>query len=264
MEDESQYHTLLRNPARRRIIEILGEQEKTGFKELRETLGLGVGTVYYHLDMLSDYLSQDKQRKYKLNDKGRFLYKSVKGGSISPSTLDLSETFSHRLVRWLFLASIFSKTAQPLKWLPLALLILVSGALGSALASSQSLLFFYSPFTNYQFETTSLLYLFNWISLFFFSDLIIYVVFKRVGGDLQLFVCVGIASLPTAIFPYIYFFLSYEIARYLLLALIVWSVILLSSAYSFSKGLRLDRSIVLSLLMLYLNTAFLLLTGRLM
>lgn len=264
LEDESRYHTLLRNPARRKIIEILGEQGKIGFKELKERLGLGVGTVYYHLDMLSDCLSQDKQRKYRLNDKGRLLYKSVKSGVISPSTLELSETFSHRLVRWLFLASVFSKTVRPLKMLPFALLILCGGALGSAFAASQSLLFFYSPFTSYQLETTALLYLFNWISLFFFSDLILYAAFKRAGGDLQLFVCIGIASLPTAMFPYLYLVLSYEVARFLLLALTIWSVMLLSSAYSFSKGLRLDRSIVLSLLMLYLNIAVLLATGRLM
>jgi DNA-binding transcriptional ArsR family regulator len=55
MEDLSKYYTLLRDPTRRRIIEILAVQEKIGFKELRETLGLGVGTVYYHLDMLSGF-----------------------------------------------------------------------------------------------------------------------------------------------------------------------------------------------------------------
>jgi len=262
MDDQSRYHTLLRDSARRKIIEILGEQEKIGFKELKQTLGLGVGTVYYHLDMLSDYLTQDKQRKYKLNDHGRLLYKSLKGKSI-PSMLQLSETFSHRLAKWLFLSPLFAKTTQPLRLLPLSLIVLVLGALGSAFASSQSLLFFYSPFTAYQFETTALLYLFNWISLFFFSDLITYLFFKRTGGDLQLFVCLGIASFPAALFPYIYVFLSYEVARYFLLVLIIWSVMLLSSAYSFSKGLRLDKSIVMGLLVLYLNTAVLLATGQL-
>ncbi|UCH31136.1 MAG: winged helix-turn-helix transcriptional regulator [Candidatus Bathyarchaeota archaeon] len=263
LDNESQYHTLLRNPARRRIIEILGTQEKIGFKELRQILGMGIGTVYYHLDMLSSYLDQDKKRKYRLNDKGRLLFQSLKGESISPSRLELSETFSHQLIRWLFLAPVFSKTVQSLRWLPLALLILLFGALGSAFASSQSLLFFYSPFTNHQFETTSILYIFNWISLFFFSDLILFAIFRRVGGDLQLFVCISIASLPIATFPYLYLFFSYEVARYLLLVLIIWTMMLLSSAYSFSKGLRLDRSIILSLLVLYLNVAVLFALGRL-
>lgn len=263
MDEQSRYHTLLRDPTRRKIIEMLGEQEKIGFKELKQTLGLGVGTVYYHLDMLSDYLTQDKQRKYQLNDLGRLLYKSLKEGTPQPSTLQIGETFSHRLVRWLFLSPLFAKTTQPLRLFPIALAILVLGALGSALASSQSLLFFYSSFTVYQFETTALLYLFNWISLFLFSDLIIYLFFKRTDGDLQLFVCLGIASVPMALFPYIYIFFSYETARYFLLILQIWSVMLLSSAYSFSKGLRLDKTIVLSLLVLYLNIAVLLVTGQL-
>ncbi|MFB0567360.1 MAG: winged helix-turn-helix domain-containing protein, partial [Candidatus Bathyarchaeia archaeon] len=70
-EDKSRYYTLLRDPARRKIVEILGNQRKIGFKELKQELGLGVGTVYYHLDMLSDFLTQDKHRKYMLNDRGR-------------------------------------------------------------------------------------------------------------------------------------------------------------------------------------------------
>jgi len=159
---------------------------------------------------------------------------------------------------------LFVKTAQPLKLLPLSLVILVLGALGSAWASSQSLLFFYSPFTGYQFETTALLYIFNWVGLFLFSELIMFLFFRRVGGDLQLFVCLGIASFPTALFPYVYMFLSYEIARYFLLVFILWGVMLVSSAYSFSKGLRLDKSIVISMLVLYLNTAVLLATGQLL
>lgn len=263
MDDQSRYHTLLRDPARRKIIEILGEQKKIGFKELKQTLGLGVGTVYYHLDMLSDYLTQDKERKYRLNDRGRLLHQSLKGESTPSSMLHEGEAFSHRVARWLFLAPLFAKTTQPLRLFPVAVVILVLGAFGSALASSQSLLFFYSPFMTYRFETTALLYVFNWVSLFLFSELVIYMFFKRLGGDLQLFVCLGIASLPVALFPYLYMFLSYEVARYFLLLLIIWSVMLLASAYSFSKGLRLDKSIVLSLLVLYLNTVVLLATGRL-
>ena len=263
MDDESRYHTLLRDPARRRIVEVLGAQEKAGFKELKQTLGLGVGTVYYHLDMLSEYVTQDRERKYRLNDRGRLLYQSLKGGGAPSASLEMSETSGHRVVRWLFLAPVFAKTARPLGFVPVALVVLVLGALGSAFAASQSLLLFYSPFTRYGFETTAVLYLFNWVSLFFFSELVIYGVFRRVGGDLQLFVCLGIASFPVALFPYLYLFISYEVARYFLLVLIVWSVMLLASAYSFGKGLRLDKAIVLSLLVLYLNTTILLALGLL-
>ncbi|MCK4478469.1 hypothetical protein KAU88_08105 [Candidatus Bathyarchaeota archaeon] len=40
MDEQSRYYTLLRDPARRKTIEILGEQEKIGFKELKQLLGL--------------------------------------------------------------------------------------------------------------------------------------------------------------------------------------------------------------------------------
>jgi hypothetical protein len=243
-------------------VDILGRQEKIGFKELKQLLGLGVGTVYYHLDMLSDYLSQDKQRKYKLNDRGRLLYRALTEGRV-PSALQWGESRGHRVASWLFLSPLFAKTAQPMKLLPLSLAILVLGAIGSALASAQSMLLFYSSFTAFQFETTALIYFFNWISLLIFSDLIISFLLKRTGGDLQLFVCLGIASFPVALFPYVYIFISFELARYLLFFLQIWSVLLMSSAYSFSKGLRLDKSIILSLVILYLNTVILLATGQL-
>ncbi len=263
MDEQSRYHTLLRDPTRRKIVELLGDQEKIGFKELRQTLGLGVGTVYYHLDMLSDYITQDKKRKYALNDRGRFLYKSLKEGTI-PQTLHMSEAFSHRMSRWLFLSPVFAKTVQPLRVFPISILVLIFGAVGSALAYVDPLLFFYSPFASFQFETLALLYLFNWIGLFLFSEVVIYLFYRRSGGELQLFTCLGIASFPMGLFPYLLMFLSYDAARYFLLAFQVWSLLLLSAAYSFGKGLRLDKSIVVSLLVLYINIGVLLVTGRLL
>ncbi len=264
MEDRSRYYTLLRDPARRKIIETLGEQGKIGFKELRESLGLGVGTVYYHLDMLSDFLVQDKQRKYRLNDRGRLLYRSLKEGSLSP-TLEVGEALSHRLGRWLFLSSVFVKTARPERLLPISVLILIFGAVGSALAELDSMLFFYFPFTTYEFETVVMLFIFNWIGLFLFSDFLIYLLYRRVGGDLQLFTCLGIAAFPLALFPYIYMLVSpvsYDLAKYLLFPLQIWNLLLLSSAFSFSKGLRLDKSLVVSLTIIYLNVIILMLLGR--
>jgi len=74
---------------------MLGEQGKMGFKELRSNLGLGVGTVYYHLDMLSDFITQDKSRKYSLNDRGQLLYRSLMEGSVSPALTLGSEALSH-------------------------------------------------------------------------------------------------------------------------------------------------------------------------
>jgi len=270
-EDLSRYHTLLRDPARRKIIEILGTQEKIGFKELRETLGLGVGTVYYHLDMLSDFITQDNQRKYRLNDRGKVLYQVLKEGSV-PAFLGISEALSHRFAKWLFLSPVFAKTVKPLLLLPFALAILLIGGFGAASAGLDSALFFYFPYSARDFTSLIALYIFNWIGLFLFAEILAYLAYRRVGNDLQLLTCILLASFPLAIFPYIYPFtseiflailgLKMSVSTIALFILQIWTLLLLSAALCFGKGLRLDKAIVISLTAIYINMAVLFFTGR--
>jgi len=261
MEDPSKYHTLLRDPTRRKIIEILAEQGKVGFKELRQTLGLGVGTVYYHLDMLSEFITQDKSRKYMLNDRGHLLYQSMKEGKLSP-TLHTKSAFGSKIGKWIFLTPIFMKTIRPERILPISILIYILGGVGCAFADLRPFLFLYDfSFGAYEFEKTVIIYLLEWIGLFLFSDALAYLLYRRIGGELQLFTCIGLASLPLAIFPYITMLLSYQITRFLQIAFQIWSLLLTSAAISFSKGLRLDKSIIISLTALYLNVIILIIMG---
>lgn len=262
MEDVSKYYALLKDPTRRKIIEILGERGRIGFKELRQILGVGVGTVYYHLDMLSDFVVQDKSRKYMLNDRGHLLYRSMKEGSLPP-TLHVKSAFSSKIGRWIFLAPIFVKTMRPEKFLPISIAIYILGGVGCALADLRPFLFFYDfSFGAYEFEKTVMIYFLGWIGFFLFSDALAYALYRRVGGELQFFTCLGLASLPLAAFPYIAIFLSYSVARYLLLIFQIWTLLLVSAALSFGKGLRLDKSIVISLTTLYLNVIILFLIGK--
>jgi len=271
MEDLSRYYTLLRDPARRKIIEILGAQEKIGFKELREALGLGVGTVYYHLDMLSDFVKQDKQRKYMLSDRGHTLYRILKEGNV-PATLEISEAFSHRVAKWLFLSPVFAKTVKPLRLLPLSIVILLIGALGSANVRLNPALFFYLKDFVYSFTSIIALYVSNWIGLFLFAELFTYLLYRRTGNSLQLLTCLSIASLPMMVFPYIYWgapmifpnaaLSDLEMAmQAVLIILQIWSLLLVSSALCFGKGIRLDKAIVVSLTAMYLNIAIIFILG---
>lgn len=260
MEDLSRYYTLLKDVTRRRIIETLGTQEKIGFKELRESLGLGVGTVYYHLDMLSDFITQDKQRKYRLNDRGRMLYATLKDGNIPP-TLEIGETFSHSIGKWLFLSPVFAKTIKPLKILPLSIIILLLGMLGAAYAKLDPALFFYFPYSTYSLTSIVALYLVNWLGLFLFAEIFTYVVYRRIGNEFQLFVCLSIATFPIAVFPYVYMTLL-DVSQYILIVLQFWVLMLFTAALCFGKGLRLDKAVIVSLTAMYLNIAILFVLGR--
>ena len=272
MEDLSRYYTLLRDPTRRKIIEILGTQEKIGFKELRETLGLGVGTVYYHLDMLSSFLAQDKQRKYRLNERGQTLYRVLKEGNV-PTTLEISETFSHRIGKWVFLSPVFARTTRPLRLLPISVLILIIGAFGSAYAHADPALFFYLRYSTQEFSNIMVLYVSNWIGLFLFVEALTYLLYRRGGNDLQLLACVGMASFPMALFPYLFIVIPIlfpqlgltevdMIRQGALIAMQIWSVLLFSASLCFGKGLRLDKAVVISLTTIYLNIAILFLLGK--
>jgi DNA-binding transcriptional ArsR family regulator len=276
MEDLSRYYTLLKDPTRRKIIEILGSQEKIGFKELRESLGVGVGTVYYHLDMLSDFLEQDKQRKYRLNTKGQMLYRVLKDGSI-PASIGMGETFSHRAVKWLFLSPLFALTAKPLRLLPISVIALILGAYGASVARLEPALFFYFEYSARSPTSIAVLFIFNWIGLFLFAEALANILFKRFGNDLQLFTCIGLAAIPLAVFPYIYMVfptfmglfnlygweLVETVRQAILVILQIWSILLVSAAICHGKGLRLDKGIIISLTAIYLNMAILFLLGRL-
>jgi DNA-binding transcriptional ArsR family regulator len=263
---------LLRDPARRKIIELLGEQGKIGFKELRSNLNLGVGTVYYHLDMLSDFITQDKSRKYSLNDRGQLLYRTLKDGSMSPALRIGSEALSHRIGRWLFLSPVFNQSTRLQIFLPAAVLMLILGAVGAAIAEQEPVFLFYFSSTR-SFENVALIFIFYWVGLFLLADAMIHVLFRRTGGDLQLFACIGVAALPLALFPYVYVLIlphimalvppvAFWLPRFVLLILQVWTLLLISSAISFGKGLRLDRSIIVTLVILYVNIVVLILLGR--
>lgn len=263
-DELSRYYTLLRDPARRKIIENLGEQGKMGFKELRAKLGLGVGTVYYHLDMLSDFIAQDRSRRYALNNRGQLLYRSLRNGKIPPA-LDAGEALSHQLGRWIFLSPVFDRMARFELFLPLSFLIVSLGAVGSAFAKIEPIFLFYFP-SDRGFEGIVTMFFFYWLGLFLLAEVLIYLLYRRTGNDLQLLTAVGIAASPLAIFPYIYMAIPSAqaiLARYTLLILQVWALLLFSSAFSFGKGLRLDRSVIVSLIILYFNIILLIIQGRL-
>jgi hypothetical protein len=196
----------------------------------------------------------------------------LKEGNV-PATLGISEAFSHRIAKWLFLSPVFAKTTRPLKLLPISIAMLIIGAFGSALARLDPALFFYLKDTIYSFTGVMILYVLNWIGLFLFAEVFTYLLYRRVGNSLQLLTCIGIATLPLMVFPYIYWiapalFTNLSLAdldlalQGILIALQIWSILLVSSAFCFGKGLRLDKAIVVSLTAIYINMAVLFIMGR--
>jgi hypothetical protein len=66
-------------PNRAAIIRTIGDRGELSFKELKATMKLGVGTLYYHLDGLGGLVTQNGSRQYILTEQGKQVYEAIKG-----------------------------------------------------------------------------------------------------------------------------------------------------------------------------------------
>ncbi len=68
------------NPIKRRIVEVIAERGEASFTDLRKCLNISVGALYYNLDGLKEYVTRNDERKYVLTEKGHLLYRAMREG----------------------------------------------------------------------------------------------------------------------------------------------------------------------------------------
>lgn len=256
---------------RRRIIQILREKGRAGFKELHDSLKISVGALYHHLDTLEGVILQDKEKKYLLSDQARSAVDTLSISEekiISGNTPRIGETRSGFLSKEiLFGRSIFQYlNEEPLRSLPIALVIVFFGAWVSSQTSLEPLLLFYVNASSGSGQAWfMLLFPLGWLATFAVAELLSVIVFHRKGGELSLLTGTAFAMLPLLIVPglsLVNFFSPAKTAAYLVVLLPImlqaWVVCLLSSAISVSKGLKLERTALVSLVIMYLNILVLL------
>ena len=69
-DDLQQIFVALGHPIRIKIIEMISQAEFAGFTRLKTGLNLSVGSLYYHLEVLGNLITQNSQRKYILSNVG--------------------------------------------------------------------------------------------------------------------------------------------------------------------------------------------------
>ena len=75
---ESSFYYALSHKIRRKIIKIIGDNEFTSFTHLKNELDVSTGTIYHHLETLSDLIEQKQNKKYYLKELGTYAYNSLK------------------------------------------------------------------------------------------------------------------------------------------------------------------------------------------
>jgi len=269
-KDIAWIYSVLGHPVRRRMVEMLGEGGHVGFSDFKSALNASVGTLYYHLDMLGDLITQNEKRKYVLTDQGRLALKLL-GSSEAQLLSTMAEkrepSIGNYLRKILLPGWLFSAvSASPLKFIPEMLITVAFGAWLSVQTNLQLIMLFYNQAVATQM-TFILSFIFSWLAIFGLVDIVTTLAFKRMGGDLSLLVGTALSQLPLLIFPgivWVYRMFNWVFpvgwgAQILLFLLQGWTLGFLSTAVSFSKGLRVDKAALVSLTIMYVNIAYLVL-----
>lgn len=271
-ETISKFYSALGNPYRRQIVQLLREKRKLGFKELHQAVKISVGALYHHLDMLEGIVAQESDRKYVLTDRGR---SAIETFSVSEEKIAVGGARPIRetglgLVskEVLFGRTLFNYlNEEPLRSLPLAILIVAFGGWVSSQTKLEPLLLFYlTPSSATGSVWFLLMFPIGWLVTFALADVLSTIVFHRRGDDLRLLNGTAFAMLPLLMVPGLFSLVQLlspgRLGGFSVVLLPIflqaWVVCLLSSAVSIAKGLKLERAALISLGVVYLNILVLL------
>lgn len=265
-------YSVLADPVRRQIVQLLKTKHKAGFIELHDALRIKMGALYHHLEELEGLVKQGPDKKYVLTEEGKSALETLDVGEEETAISALPSPGRKDglvpLKEILFGRALFDYlNRDSIRTVPLAILIVLFGGWLSAQTNLEPLLLFYlNPTAGVSQAWFVVLFPLGWLATFALCDFLSITVFKRKGGDLNLLNGTAIAMLPLLVVPGIAFVAqlfstSITVQAYLLvlpIILQVWVVCLLSSAISISKGMTVEKSAVVSFAVIYLNVIVLL------
>ena len=123
------------------MIEIIGDNGYASFTILKKELKVSTGTIYHHLDTLSQLIEQKSDKKYYLTDLGQLAYNSLKANITNISKEISSREFNSPILKGLMYLTpkkfINSSKTSSLIPLGISILTLVIGSVFCYLAHFQ-------------------------------------------------------------------------------------------------------------------------------
>ena len=262
----SRFYTVLGHPLRRSIIKVIGETGSASFTDLKETLGVSVGTLYYNIDLMEGLVGQDESKRYILTHKGKIAYRLLVESEEKLVSLGVEAEkrrgWSGFLVRALTLRGLFSYLYEsPKLSLPSAVIILVYGMWITYHANLYPLIFLYTQTPVLSRFFTPLLFMAGWTVVNVLGNLVPFILYNRPKDGLG---CLLIGScysfLPSLVFPTIwalvkFFYIGIGLfsAQLVMLVSMGYSLSLLTTAVSVAKGLKTEKAVAVSMVILYLS-----------
>ncbi|TFG08568.1 MAG: hypothetical protein EU539_02015 [Promethearchaeota archaeon] len=270
---ESIFYYALSHEIRRKIIKIIGDNDFSSFTALKKILKVSTGTIYHHLDSLSQLIKQKDDKKYYLTDLGKHAYNSLLENIEIIETPDrLNREFSSPLFRFLFSLTpkkfMAFEEADRSYNLVISITILILGSILCGLNGFYSFLLFFirTPENIYDLSIIthvffSLLFVVNFFIYFILVELFCRLFYKRSENTLEFFMSFPIIFYPMVIYLLVHFLLlSTELIQIaffgvldtiLLIFFQILSLWLLTYNLNVSKDLKIESGLILSLLLHY-------------
>jgi len=250
------------------MIKIIGENEFSTFTQLKQELGVSTGTIYHHLENLSNLIEQRENKRYHLTELGNHAFSSLKNNIIETiRAADLtSKEFKSPLIKGLMFLTpkrLFLTEKKDKKLiLMITSTILVVGGLYCALSGSiPFLLFFLETAELNSFEPLIIFlgFFINFITFYFIIEGICRLFYQESENSLELLISFGIVIFPMVFYLIVHYswFNLLEVSLFdildkiLLIFFQVWSLWLLTFNLSLKKGLRIEKGLTISLLLHY-------------
>jgi DNA-binding transcriptional ArsR family regulator len=274
---------IVNHPVRMRIIELLAVKPMS-WKELSTEVGVRTGSLYHHLDTLERIVTRDPERRYTLTRLGREIYSELNDEKKTPaqSMQGIEKAMRKRtlggLAREVFVPRSLIVPLTSTRSRGVASLAGISAlALGLLLLSGDELvLFSFSPSAN---ELLSVLtYAFSLSTLAAAAYVALAVAFKEHGEVVTLLTSTALSFVPLCLFGAALHFLYAEappasagfplsifadsaVVTVMFAFFQAWGAGIVGAGMSVASGLRVEKTLVVSLVVLYATMLIILLQG---
>jgi hypothetical protein len=269
---EESFYYALNHEMRRQMIKIIGTNGECSFTTFKRTLKTSTGTLYHHLDVLKDLVTQNENRRYILTPLGKHAFSSLVKNydTIESSNIDQQKDISRsleKLIKLLVPKKIFDMVdTKPLIGILLSSVILVLSFLFVYVGTIDSSFIFFLPHEIEGFENIELVRLglgFKFIAgvclAAILSDILCRFLFQKPENTKKFFIAYSICLYPMLVYLIIYNlfllispeFVTNPFNKLIMFVFQFWSIWLLTYTLIKFKFIKLERSLIITLLIHY-------------
>jgi len=271
---ESNFYYALSHEIRRKMLEIIGDNGFASFTTLKKQLKVSTGTIYHHLETLSQLIEQKLDKKYYLTDLGQHAYKYIKDNI---ETLRRNN-FSSRDLKSPLIRTLMFLTPKPLieqnnkkiqyYSITLSIGILILGVIFCEITKifpflllfDNSIAIFPSSLIN-AFPIHGVFFIINFFIYFIIIEGACRLFYKQKNNSLLFLISFGTIFIPSIIYLIFHFLFiitqTIEIPQVqaldniLMIIFQAWSLWLLIYNLMIHKNLKIENALILSLLIHY-------------